>query len=138
LILYHVFYAFMPSITYIWTTFVKATLSTSIIFRVKNTFEPNVLKWIINISFMSSSPFALLIINLKILSNFQKEWCTFGKRKDVWKKHGLTNLEVWVFWTCNFFFWFLSSFEHVKFVINEKYSKKNYDNPNYYVSLAIF
>jgi hypothetical protein len=30
------------------------------------------------------------------------------------------------------------NFEHVNFTINEKYSKKNYDNPNYYVSLVIF
>jgi hypothetical protein len=33
---------------------------------------------------------------------------------------------------------FVSSFEHVNFAINEKYSQKNYDNPNYYVSLVIF
>jgi hypothetical protein len=32
---------------------------------------------------ISSSPFALLIINVKILSNFQEEGCTFGKKKDV-------------------------------------------------------
>jgi hypothetical protein len=32
----------------------------------------------------------------------------------------------------------VSSFEHVNFVINEKYSPKNYNNPNYYVSLVIF
>jgi hypothetical protein len=30
------------------------------------------------------------------------------------------------------------SFEHVNFAINGKYSKKHYDNPKYYVSLAIF
>jgi hypothetical protein len=34
-----------------------------------------------NFFFINSNPFALLIINIKILSNFQKEWCTFGKRK---------------------------------------------------------
>jgi hypothetical protein len=32
----------------------------------------------------------------------------------------------------------VSSFEHIKFTINEKYSQKIYDNPNYYVSLVIF
>jgi hypothetical protein len=32
----------------------------------------------------------------------------------------------------------VSSFEHVNFVINEKYYKKNYDNPNYYASFMIF
>jgi hypothetical protein len=28
-------------------------------------------------------------------------------------------------------FLFVSSFEHVNFAINKKYSKKHYDNPNY-------
>jgi hypothetical protein len=32
----------------------------------------------------------------------------------------------------------LSSFELVEFSINEKYSKNNYGNSNYYVSLVIF
>jgi hypothetical protein len=32
----------------------------------------------------------------------------------------------------------VSNFEHVNFAINGKYSKKNYDNPNYYASLVIF
>ncbi len=32
----------------------------------------------------------------------------------------------------------MSSFEHVNFSINEKYSKKDYDSPNYYASLMIF
>jgi hypothetical protein len=32
----------------------------------------------------------------------------------------------------------VSNFEHVNFEINGKYSKKNYDNPNYYVALMIF
>jgi hypothetical protein len=36
-------------------------------------FEPNEFKSIIKIIVISSSPFALLIINVKILFNFQKE-----------------------------------------------------------------
>jgi hypothetical protein len=32
----------------------------------------------------------------------------------------------------------VSSFEHVNFAINGKYSKKFNDNPNYYASLVIF
>jgi len=32
----------------------------------------------------------------------------------------------------------VSSFEDVNFAIDEKYSKKNYDNPNYYAFLVIF
>jgi hypothetical protein len=35
-------------------------------------------------------------------------------------------------------FKYVSSFEHINFVINEKYSPKTYDNPNYYASLVIF
>ncbi len=100
MILYHIYYTFMPSITYIWTTFVKATLSKSIIFKVKSTFETNVLKWVIKTIFINSNPFSLLIIKIKILFTFQKEWCTFGRKKDVWKKQGLSILKVWVFWIC--------------------------------------
>jgi len=32
----------------------------------------------------------------------------------------------------------VSSFEHVNFAINEKYSQKTYDNPNFYASFSIF
>jgi hypothetical protein len=35
---------------------------------------------------MSSSPFTLLIIDVKILSNFQKEWCTFGRKEGMFEK----------------------------------------------------
>jgi hypothetical protein len=35
-------------------------------------------------------------------------------------------------------FWLVSNFENVSFAINGKYSKTNYDNPNYYVSFLIF
>jgi hypothetical protein len=31
--------------------------------------------------FISSSPFAFLIINVKTFFNFQNEWCTFGRKK---------------------------------------------------------
>jgi hypothetical protein len=46
--------------------------------------------------FISSSPFALLIMNVKILSNFQKEWCIFGRKKETLKKnkdHPLSKLD---------------------------------------------
>ncbi len=123
MILYHVYYAFMPSITYIWTTFVKATLSKSIIFKVKNTFEPNVFKLVMKTIFINSSPFALLITNVKILSNFQKEWCTFGRKKKCLKKTKIVH--SWSLSALNMqkHFWFMSSFEHVNFAIDGKYSK---------------
>ncbi len=73
----------MPSITCIRTTFVKATFSKSIILKVKITFEPNVLKWAIKTIFIGSNPFTVLIINVEILFNFQKELCTFDRKNDV-------------------------------------------------------
>jgi hypothetical protein len=36
--------------------------------------------------FIDSSPFAFLIMNVKILSNFEKECCTFGRKKGCLKK----------------------------------------------------
>jgi hypothetical protein len=36
------------------------------------------------------------------------------------------------------YFWFASSFEHVNFAINGKYSKNNNDNLNYFVLIVIF
>jgi len=45
--------------------FVKGTFSKSIIFKVKNIFEPNVLKSVIKTIFINSSPFAFVIIMLK-------------------------------------------------------------------------
>jgi len=114
----------MPSITYIWTTFVKVAFSKSIIFKVKNTFEPNVFKWVIKIIFISSSHFALLIINVKILFNFQKKGSTFGRKKDVWK----CSLSMFECFEHAFkHFWSVSSFGHVNFAINGKISKNIYE-----------
>jgi hypothetical protein len=42
--------------------------------------------WLYKQFFISSNPFALIIINVKILSNFQKQWCTFVKEKKSLKK----------------------------------------------------
>jgi hypothetical protein len=72
------------------------------------------------------------------LSNFQKEWWTFGRKKGCLKE-----IKIVHFWSLSALnmqkhFLFVSSFEHVNFAINEKYSKNNYDNPNYYASLVIF
>jgi hypothetical protein len=35
---------------------------------------------------IGSSLFALVITNVKILFNFQKKWCTFGRKKKHLKK----------------------------------------------------
>jgi hypothetical protein len=57
-------------------------------------------------------------MNVKI-----EKWYTFGRGKKHLKKNKDCPL---LRFEC---------FEHAKFVVNEKYSKNNYDNPNYYVSL---
>jgi hypothetical protein len=36
------------------------------------------------------------------------------------------------------YFLFVSSFEHINFGTNGKYSKKIYENPNYYAFIMIF
>jgi hypothetical protein len=105
----------------------KPHFQNSLFFKVKSTFEPNVFKWIIKKKFINSSPFAFIIINVKILSNFQKEWCTFGRKKEHLKKTKIVYSSS-----------FVSNLEHVSFAISTKYSKNNYDNPNHYVSLVIF
>jgi hypothetical protein len=51
------------------------------IFRVQNTFEPNVLKWGMKIIFINSSPFDLLVINVKISSIFKKNGADLVKKK---------------------------------------------------------
>ncbi len=55
--------------------------------RSKNTFEPNVFKWVIKKQFINASPFSFLIINVKFFFNFQKEWCTFGRKKKTFEKN---------------------------------------------------
>jgi len=96
-----------------------------------------VLKWVIKTIFINSSPFPLLIINVKILSNLKKEWCTFGRKKRCFLKKTVYSQGLNVS-NMQKRFWFLSNFEHVNFAINEKYSKKQYDNPKYYASFVIF
>ncbi len=60
------------------TTFVKGTFSKFIIFKVKSTFNQMCSNWLYNKKSFVQSHFVILIIDVKILSNFQKEWCTFG------------------------------------------------------------
>jgi hypothetical protein len=54
--------------------FVKTTFSKFIIFKVKSTFEPNAFKDGFH-QFQFVFPF--LMINVNILSNSEKEQCTF-------------------------------------------------------------
>ncbi len=106
-------------------TFVKATFSKSIIFKVKNTCEPNVFKWVTKNKFITSNTFAFLIINVKILSNFQKEWCTFGGKKNVWKKKDCSLSKFECFEQAKNIFDLSQAFGRVSFAINGKYFQKN-------------
>jgi hypothetical protein len=73
---------------------------------------------------MSSSPFAILIINVKILSSCQKKWCTFGRGKGCLKKQRNVHFRGLSALNMQKHFKFVSNFEHIDFVINGKYSKK--------------
>ncbi len=64
----------------------KAHFQNPYFFKVKNTFEPYVFKKGIKKFNISLNHFALLIINVKIFSNFQKEWCICGRKKGRFKK----------------------------------------------------
>ncbi len=77
-----------------------------------------------------------LNLQCQILSNFSKG-ITHLVEKRIKKKQGLSTFKVWVLWMCkkikN-----LQRFKDVNFVINGKYFKNIYDNPNYNVSLWFF
>ncbi len=120
--------------------FINGTFSKSIIFKVKNIFELDVLKNLIyKTIIMNSNPFAFLIINVKILFNFQKELCyAFGIKTKCLKKTTIVHFQGLSALDMQKQFLFVSSFEHVNFTINKKYFERHYDNPNYYSSLVIF
>jgi len=117
---------------------VKNILSKFIIFKAKSMFETNmfkcVLKWILSIS----SAFSFILITTKIISNFEKEWCTFDKEKWHLKrktivhncfehKKGLLKHHQ-----------FASSFEQWNFISNETLKRKAIENPIYYAPLVNF
>ncbi len=60
---------------------------------------------------------------LKSSPIFLRNDANLVEKKDVWKKQRIFTFKVCVFWTWIFFL-FVSSFEHVNFTINEKYSRK--------------
>jgi hypothetical protein len=55
----------------------------SIIFKVKNIFEPNVFKWVIKTIFINSNLFALLIIMLNSFPIFKRNGAHLGRKKDI-------------------------------------------------------
>jgi len=72
---------------------------------------------------ISSSLFSLIIINVKIVFNFYKEWCTFGRKKGCLKKTRTIHSQGLSAFNMQKHFLFVSSFEHVNLAI-KKYSKK--------------
>jgi hypothetical protein len=60
------------------------------------------------------------------------------RKKNIWKEQRLATFKDLSALNMQKHFLFVSIFEHVKFLINGKYSKKLYENPNYYDSLVIF
>jgi hypothetical protein len=64
----------------------KNTFSKSIIFKVKHTFEPNVLKWVIKIISSIQVPLAFKLSMLKSSLIFERNGAHLVEKKDVWKK----------------------------------------------------
>jgi len=65
------------------------------------------------------------MLKLSAISN--KNGVHLVENKDIWKKQKMSTFKIWMFWTCKNIFLFVSSFEHVKFAINGKYSQKIYE-----------
>jgi len=61
---------------------------------------------------------------LKSSPIFKRNDAHLVEKKDVWKKQGLSTIEVWMLWTYKNIF-DLSSFEHVNLLLMEHISKKN-------------
>jgi hypothetical protein len=108
------------------------------IFRVENTFETNMFKCVFKWNLSISSVFAFIIINVKTLFNFEKEWCTFDKEKRYFKKipsydscleHAKGLLKHHQFTT---------SFDQWNFINNGTLKWKKNENPIYYAPLVIF
>ncbi len=88
----------MSFITQTLTTFVKGTFLKSIVFKVKNIFEPNVLKLVIKMIFINS--LLLLYIYffyssmLKSFPIFKRNDAHLVEKKNVCKKQGLSTFKV--------------------------------------------
>jgi hypothetical protein len=69
---------------------------------------------------------------------FKKNGAHLVEKNDVWKKTRIVHSRSLSVLNMKNHFLFVSSFEHVNFEIDEKYSKNIYDNLNYYASLVTF
>ncbi len=79
----------------------------------------------------------LIIINVKILFNFEKEWCTFDKEKNVWKKNHCLNCFEHAKGLLKHH-QFASSFEQWNFISIGTLKGKAIENQIYYDPLVIF
>ncbi len=66
--------------------FFEATFSKSIIFKVKSTFEPNVFKTVIKQILINSSPFALLVMNVKCFPISKRNGAHLVEKKKMFEK----------------------------------------------------
>ncbi len=88
------------------------------IFNIKTTFETKAFKCVIKMDFTNFNPFSLLIINIRILSNLEKEWWTFDKEN----RH-LKIVHPWILSASSFLkhHQFSSNFEYGNFASNGTY-----------------
>jgi hypothetical protein len=75
---------------------------------------------------------------LKSFSIFKRNGAHLVRKKTFEKKTRTIHFQGFNALNMQKHFVFMSSFEHVNFAINGKYSKRIYDNPNYYASYVIF
>jgi len=67
-----------------------------------------------------------------------KKYGAHLEKKNMFKKVRIIYFQSFSVLNTLKFFSFVSSFEHINFAINGKYSQKHYDNSNYCVSFMIF
>jgi len=75
---------------------------------------------------------------LRSSSIFKRNGANLVEKNYVWKKTRIVHSQFLNTLNMQKTFFIVSSFEDMKFTINEKYFKKYYDNSNYYVFLVVF
>lgn len=70
-------------------------------FILKNTFEPNMLRFITSQNLIISTCVSFLIINMNIILKFESVWCTFDMQKDIWNLKTLSICLCWILFTWN-------------------------------------
>jgi hypothetical protein len=76
-------------------------------------FKSKAPKCVINMNFINLNSFCLLIMKIKILFNFEKEWCTFDMEKKCLKKEDCPQAKI-------------ECFKHVKGLLNISNLNENF------------